>query len=421
MKDNYSYASHRNNNNKNRSKLENNSLLSSAIDVLSESNFNLEQGLRIILTTTKYYCRFDFVGYWVYDQNEKIYTLELSSEHISKVGFANCELKEQLLPWKIDEYPGKKYAISVTKYHTVNSIKNNLKLVHESDAHFFALIPIIINGTPFGLLTFSNYKSSNFIPDSFKSEIESLSKILSNTIHNIILIEKQYKYKDLLKISSCWRILLKKPMPVYIDDMQQLNWMYKYGIISTSSNELAKLFGYRDEKVFNEAAVSLNEFMPRNRSNSINFLMNVIKNHHSISNIKSTLIDNNNNEYFYKNNIDAKIISGELMALISEAVLYDIKIANSNSHLLSKSELNLKKSLDFLTNREYEVLLYILGGSQNKLIADEMGICEKTVKVHRGKVMKKLEVCCFAELVRTCDHIGLKPKYISNYHSKIAA
>ena len=54
--------------------------------------------------------------------------------------------------------------------------------------------------------------------------------------------------------------------------------------------------------------------------------------------------------------------------------------------------------LDKLTPREFEVLQYILGGAINKQIAYDLGISEKTVKIHRGKVMQKLDVSSAAEL-----------------------
>ena len=54
--------------------------------------------------------------------------------------------------------------------------------------------------------------------------------------------------------------------------------------------------------------------------------------------------------------------------------------------------------LDKLTPREFEVLQYILGGAINKQIAEDLGISEKTVKIHRGKVMQKLDVSSAAEL-----------------------
>jgi len=53
-----------------------------------------------------------------------------------------------------------------------------------------------------------------------------------------------------------------------------------------------------------------------------------------------------------------------------------------------------------LTLREREVCAHVLTGQLNKQIAVDLGTCEKTVKVHRARVMKKLGVESVAELVR---------------------
>jgi FixJ family two-component response regulator len=45
----------------------------------------------------------------------------------------------------------------------------------------------------------------------------------------------------------------------------------------------------------------------------------------------------------------------------------------------------------------------VIRGRLNKQIAADLGISEKTVKVHRGRVMAKMEVGSVAELVRLCD------------------
>jgi len=52
-----------------------------------------------------------------------------------------------------------------------------------------------------------------------------------------------------------------------------------------------------------------------------------------------------------------------------------------------------------LTPREREVMARVIAGHLNKQIAAELGIAEKTVKVHRARVMKKMEVGSVADLV----------------------
>ena len=53
-----------------------------------------------------------------------------------------------------------------------------------------------------------------------------------------------------------------------------------------------------------------------------------------------------------------------------------------------------------LTPREREVMELVIGGKTNKAIAAELGLCEKTVEVHRAHVMAKMKVQSLAELVR---------------------
>jgi FixJ family two-component response regulator len=60
-----------------------------------------------------------------------------------------------------------------------------------------------------------------------------------------------------------------------------------------------------------------------------------------------------------------------------------------------------------LTPRECEVLTKVVAGLPNKVIAAELGIVEQTVKIHRGRVMHKLEADSLAHLVRIFGQLGL--------------
>jgi FixJ family two-component response regulator len=62
-----------------------------------------------------------------------------------------------------------------------------------------------------------------------------------------------------------------------------------------------------------------------------------------------------------------------------------------------------------LTPREREVLSHVIAGKRNKVIAAEIGTTEKTVKVHRGRIMEKMRAKSVAELVRAADKLGIKP------------
>ena len=70
---------------------------------------------------------------------------------------------------------------------------------------------------------------------------------------------------------------------------------------------------------------------------------------------------------------------------------------------------SLDSRLQALSAREYEVMRHVIAGFLNKQIALHLGIAEKTVKVHRGQVMRKLELGSVAELVRLCAAVGVAP------------
>ncbi len=76
----------------------------------------------------------------------------------------------------------------------------------------------------------------------------------------------------------------------------------------------------------------------------------------------------------------------------------------------TRSELNdIRQREATLTPREREVMRCVISGASNKRIARFLGIAEKTVKVHRGRVMEKIAVKSVAELVSLCRKAGILP------------
>jgi RNA polymerase sigma factor (sigma-70 family) len=62
-----------------------------------------------------------------------------------------------------------------------------------------------------------------------------------------------------------------------------------------------------------------------------------------------------------------------------------------------------------LTPREREVFALVVEGLLNKQIAGELGTSEKTIKVHRARVMQKMQADSLAELVRMAERVGGEP------------
>lgn len=69
----------------------------------------------------------------------------------------------------------------------------------------------------------------------------------------------------------------------------------------------------------------------------------------------------------------------------------------------------IRQRFDLLTPREVEVMEFVVSGYLNKQIAAELGIVEKTIKVHRGRVMEKMRAGSLADLVRMAQDLDMTP------------
>jgi FixJ family two-component response regulator len=68
----------------------------------------------------------------------------------------------------------------------------------------------------------------------------------------------------------------------------------------------------------------------------------------------------------------------------------------------------IEQRLATLTPREREVLEHVISGQLNKQTAADLGTVEKTIKVHRARVMEKMKAQSVAELVRLAERAGVR-------------
>ena len=93
---------------------------------------------------------------------------------------------------------------------------------------------------------------------------------------------------------------------------------------------------------------------------------------------------------------------GDLLSAISHAIETDRRAKQDHEQLEE-----LRERMEALTPREYEVFRLVVTGMLNKQIAFQLGTVEKTVKVHRARVMAKMGAQSVADLVRFADKLGI--------------
>jgi FixJ family two-component response regulator len=92
----------------------------------------------------------------------------------------------------------------------------------------------------------------------------------------------------------------------------------------------------------------------------------------------------------------------QLLSAINKAIKRDAKKRTEFSEVKE-----IKDRMDTLTRREFDVFRLVVQGLLNKQIGVELGISEKTVKVHRGRAMEKMHAGSLAELVLFAQKAGL--------------
>jgi FixJ family two-component response regulator len=92
----------------------------------------------------------------------------------------------------------------------------------------------------------------------------------------------------------------------------------------------------------------------------------------------------------------------QLLPVVDRALHHHALVGQAQGDVLG-----FKQRLATLTAREYQVFERVCLGELNKEIAARLDIAEKTVKVHRGRMMLKLKVRSVAELVRLAERAGI--------------
>jgi FixJ family two-component response regulator len=92
----------------------------------------------------------------------------------------------------------------------------------------------------------------------------------------------------------------------------------------------------------------------------------------------------------------------QLLDAVTKAILKSVRDQEAQTELDA-----IQKRFETLTPREREVMSLIVTGKLNKQVAGDLGTTEKTIKVHRARVLEKMQVHSLAELVPLAEKLGL--------------
>ena len=96
------------------------------------------------------------------------------------------------------------------------------------------------------------------------------------------------------------------------------------------------------------------------------------------------------------------VMGASFVKAIEQALLKDSEVRRAQAETTA-----VLARLAALTPREREVLERVVSGKLNKEIAAELGNAEKTIKIHRARIMEKMGVDSLAELARVAERIGI--------------
>jgi len=193
---------------------------------------------------------------------------------------------------------------------------------------------------------------------------DGIKSLLSDNSNIKIIGEAQsaYEFFDLLKINVPDIVLLDIALPT-------MSGIEIAKILTTEFPQVKKIIlsMYTSEDfIFNSLKAGINGYLPKNTTRE--------------ELLKAIYEVHNGNEYFSKN--------------ISDTILKSyVKSAKYGNNITDDK-------LSNLTNREQEILLYVVEGMNNKSIADKLNISIRTVETHKTSIMRKLNLNSTVDLVK---------------------
>ncbi len=193
-----------------------------------------------------------------------------------------------------------------------------------------------------------------------------------------------------------WIAELKSPLSVQASEDEQAKHLFQYAVIVECNQAFAKMYGFGSPHEL--VGKPLLGFLQREDLKNIQAVKQFLRSGFKVAEVETHELDKNKNPHSFVNNATGIVEKGHLKRIWG--IQRDI-----TDQILSKQMRN--QLLALLTPREREILKLTAGELSIKQIAAALKISADTVKVHRKRMMRRLDIHNLAGLVLLALRLGL--------------
>lgn len=144
-------------------------------------------------------------------------------------------------------------------------------------------------------------------------ERKRLDEKRAQSYRELAASEKRYRNFVADSTESIWCFELEKPLPLSLSEMEQVDWLYRYGHLVAVNDALAAIYGF--ECSAEMMKWRLNDFMPRDLPGSIATLCEAVRSRYQLVGLENVELDRYGNRVVALNNISGDIRQGKLIRI----------------------------------------------------------------------------------------------------------
>ncbi len=208
--------------------------------------------------------------------------------------------------------------------------------------------------------------------------------------------QKIYRAFAMETTDGFWIAELKKPLAINAPEKDQVEHLLRYAIIAECNLAFARMYGYRTCR--EPEGKPLFRFLQREDPRNLEAVRQFVWTGYKVVNVETHELDKNRIPHTFVNTANGIVSKGHLTKMWgTQRDTTDQRLSQQlRAHLLA-----------LLTPRERQILRLTASELSIKQIAAALKISAKTVEIHRGKMMRRLEVHNLAGLALLAARLGL--------------